>query len=97
MLRMQCKKDGDGDDSFGGKRDQRMVHLDFFGLLGGFGLMTALLDSLINSRIFYEISAAGYTYLMASSKTLLRFRCVSAEHSRYFTARISLATCTACS
>jgi len=44
MLRMQCKKDGDGDDSFGGKRDQRMVHLDFFGLLGGFGLMTALLD-----------------------------------------------------
>jgi len=37
------------------------------------------------------------TYLIASSKTLLRFLCVRAEHSRYLTALISLATCTACS
>lgn len=34
---------------------------------------------------------------MASSKTLLRLRCVSAEHSRYFCALISFATMTACS
>lgn len=34
---------------------------------------------------------------MASSKTLFRFRCVSAEHSRYLTALISLATARACS
>lgn len=37
------------------------------------------------------------TYRIASSKTLLRFRCVSAEHSRYFWALISFATMTACS
>lgn len=37
------------------------------------------------------------THLIASSKTLLRFLCVRAEHSRYLTALISLATCTACS
>lgn len=37
------------------------------------------------------------TYLIASSNTLFRFRCVRAEHSRYLTALISLATCTACS
>ena len=37
------------------------------------------------------------TYLIASSNTLLRFLCVRAEHSRYLTALISLATCTACS
>lgn len=36
-------------------------------------------------------------YLIASSKTLLRFRCVNAEHSRYLTALISLATARACS
>lgn len=34
---------------------------------------------------------------MASSNTLFRFRCVSAEHSRYFCALISFATITACS
>lgn len=37
------------------------------------------------------------TNLMASSKTLLRFRWVKAEHSRYLTALISLATDRACS
>lgn len=36
-------------------------------------------------------------YLIASSNTLFKFRCVNAEHSRYFTALISFATCTACS
>ena len=36
-------------------------------------------------------------YRIASSKTLFRFLCVSAEHSRYFRARISLETCNACS
>lgn len=34
---------------------------------------------------------------MASSKTLFKFRCVKAEHSRYFCALISLATARACS
>jgi hypothetical protein len=34
---------------------------------------------------------------MASSKTLLRLRCVRAEHSMYLTALISLATLIACS
>lgn len=37
------------------------------------------------------------THLIASSNTLFRFRCVNAEHSKYFTALISLDTCTACS
>ena len=37
------------------------------------------------------------SYLIASSKTLFRFLCVSAEHSMYLCARISLATATACS
>lgn len=37
------------------------------------------------------------TYRIASSKTLFRLRCVSAEHSRYLCARISLATDSACS
>jgi hypothetical protein len=37
------------------------------------------------------------TYRIASSNTLFKFRCVSAEHSRYFCALISLATMTACS
>lgn len=36
-------------------------------------------------------------YRIASSNTLFRFRCVSAEHSRYLCARISLATVRACS
>lgn len=37
------------------------------------------------------------TNRMASSKTLLRFRCVRAEHSKYFWALISFAHCTAVS
>lgn len=37
------------------------------------------------------------THRIASSKTLFKFRCVSAEHSKYFWALISLATMTACS
>ena len=37
------------------------------------------------------------TYRIASSNTLFKFLCVSAEHSRYFCALISLATMTACS
>lgn len=36
-------------------------------------------------------------YRIASSKTLFRLRWVSAEHSRYLCARISLATAKACS
>lgn len=36
-------------------------------------------------------------YRIASSNTLFRLRCVSAEHSRYLCARISLATPSACS
>lgn len=36
-------------------------------------------------------------YRMASSNTLLRLRCVRAEHSRYLCARISFATARACS
>lgn len=36
-------------------------------------------------------------HLIASSNTLLRLRCVNAEHSRYFCALISFATMTACS
>lgn len=37
------------------------------------------------------------SYRIASSNTLFRFRCVNAEHSRYFWAFISFATWTACS
>ena len=37
------------------------------------------------------------SHRIASSKTLFRFLCVKAEHSRYFWAFISFATCTACS
>jgi len=44
-----------------------------------------------------EKNARQETYLIASSNTLLRFLCVRAEHSRYLTALISLATWTACS
>jgi len=36
------------------------------------------------------------TYRIASSNTLFKFRCVRAEHSKYFWALISLATMTAC-
>jgi hypothetical protein len=71
-----------------------MVHLDFFlaAVCWGRGLRTALrlVSAVIHARL-------QRTYRIASSNTLLRLRCVSAEHSRYFCALISLATMTACS
>jgi hypothetical protein len=72
----------------------RIVHLDFFLVAAcwGRGLSTAL-------QCISNCPALGFqeTYRIASSNTLLRLRCVSAEHSRYFCALISFATMTACS
>ena len=72
---------------------QRMEHFGFFGFCAGLGLMTALQVLSVLSLEYRVLN----THLIASSNTLFRFRCVSAEHSRYFTALISFATCTACS
>jgi hypothetical protein len=70
------------------------VHLDFFlaAACCGRGLRTAL------ERVsIADFQVLQQSYRIASSNTLLRLRCVSAEHSRYFCALISLATMTACS
>src|SRR5438045_1980454 len=45
--------------------------------------------SAVTRQVFWPVA-----YRMASSKTLFNFRCVKAEHSRYFCALISLATMT---
>lgn len=92
--------------------DHSIMHLAFFLGVVGFGLSTALerhrQEGVSDSR---SVVILGYSagpqpvagrggrdpYLMASSKTLLRLRWVSAEHSKYLTALISLATASACS
>ena len=74
----------------------RMLHFDFFTFCCGLGLMTALLH-VRNLCMVHSLYIRNDTDLIASSNTLFRFLCVSAEHSRYLTARISFATCTACS
>jgi hypothetical protein len=72
-----------------------MVHLLFFLLEGvGRGFSTALVKISSLSEIPFKVLMA---YLIASSKTDLRFLWVSAEHSRYLTALISRATARACS
>lgn len=82
------------------RKNQRIVHFGcFFTLAGGRGLKTALFGRMLVTKhgLWLAINRCGSTDLIASSKTLLRLRCVNAEHSRYFTALISLATATACS
>jgi hypothetical protein len=74
-------------------KNYKITHFVFFFVGAGRGLSTALYPvSGSNGRM------GGYlTNLMASSNTLLRFRCVRAEHSKYLTALISFATASACS
>ena len=75
--------------------DHRIMHFDFFFVSRGFGLMTALPKK---SACMEHTPCFGLVaYVMASSNTFFKFRCVRAEHSRYFTALISFATWTACS
>ncbi len=65
----------------------------FCGFPTGLGFSTALqLSACTWSR-----TPLSWTYRIASSNTLLRFLCVSAEHSRYLCALISLDTWSACS
>lgn len=82
----------------------RILHLFFLpDLAAGRGFRTALglLAHCTNKQDMIErvSGRAGRdgAYRMASSKTLFRFRCVRAEHSRYLCALISLATPKACS
>jgi hypothetical protein len=70
------------------------MHFCFLGFEVGRGLRTAL-SWTVSDCILRDKNSA--THLMASSKTLLRLRCVRAEHSMYLTALISLATLIACS
>ena len=70
----------------------KITHFFFVGLLIARGLKTALCEVSLTS--FWEIYKL---YRIASSKTLLRFLCVNAEHSRYLCARTSRDTWRACS
>jgi hypothetical protein len=73
----------------------RIVHFDFFTLACcGLGLRTALRTH-VSMRYGKRKENRGNRWkadLMASSNTLFKFRCVSAEHSRYLWALISFAT-----
>ena len=71
-----------------------MVHFLVFSFFVGRGFSTALLR-IRSGKVRWE--SPVYAYLIASSNTLFRFLCVSAEHSRYLTALMSLATANACS
>lgn len=75
----------------------KRVHFLLFCCLGcGRGLKTALDSRSVNPYIVIRIQRATceapLPYLIASSKTLFKFRCVNAEHSRYLCALMSFAT-----
>ena len=76
-----------------------MAHLlplrpPFWGTTGR-GLSTALQGDGLATEPSLVRGRHGFAYRMASSKTLLRFLCVRAEHSRYLWALISLAQASA--
>ena len=77
--------------------DHRMTH--FFGFFSfvGLGFSTALVCVSLQLEHLAIVGHVGCTHRIASSKTLFRFLCVSAEHSKYLTALMSLATDRACS
>jgi hypothetical protein len=70
----------------------KITHFAHFIVGAGRGLSTALCPVSGSHGLVGHL-----TNLMASSNTLLRFRCVRAEHSKYLTALISFATASACS
>src|ERR1700722_1293255 len=74
------------------EKNYKITHLVFFFVGVGRGLSTALCPVSGSHGLMGHL-----TNLMASSNTLLRFRCVRAEHSKYLTALISFATASACS
>ena len=77
--------------------DHRMTHFFFVFSLVGLGFSTALVYVSLQLEHVAIVSHVSCTHRIASSKTLFRFLCVSAEHSKYLTALMSLATDKACS
>ena len=78
----------------GAYKIMHLVPFSFLGLPVGRGFKTALVAFSTQAHSAYPTEQ---THLIASSKTLFRFLCVNAEHSRYLWARMSLDTASACS
>ena len=91
-MRMSCKERRCRDEYLPVRSED-----DAFLLLGLRGRARAENSSVVTCQQLNSRNLNSIAYLMASSKTLLRLRCVRAEHSMYLTALISLATLIACS
>ena len=73
-----------------------MMHFLPLGFLVGGGGFTLGVEVSVYRQSDSEVKGYVRTARIASSKTVFRPFCVRAEHSRYFTAPMSLAICTPC-